>query len=127
MKNQFGKMKNKSLSVLPYFILTSIDGDQKKIAISKEKILIGRLSDINDISLSPDPQQLITRYMHCFIEIRNHTGWLIDNASKNGTFVKRNSEIQKLNGEIKLQDNDIILILGKINDKEPAQYWELVF
>ena len=121
------KNKIKSLPVMPYLLIKSINGEQNKVSFMKDKILIGRLPDINDISLLPDPQNLITRYMHCFIEIRNSTGWLIDNASKNGTFIKRNNIIQKLNGEIKLQDNDCIMILGIIKENEPAQYWELIY
>lgn len=35
--------------------------------------------------------------------------------------------MQKISGEIKLQDNDCIMILAKINDNEPAQYWELLY
>ncbi len=65
--------------------------------------------------------------MHFFVEIRNSTGWLIDNASKNGTFLKRDNSMQKINGEIKLQDNDCIMILGEINDDNTVKYWELTF
>jgi pSer/pThr/pTyr-binding forkhead associated (FHA) protein len=117
----------KSLPVKPYITITSLNGEQHKISVTKDKILIGRLPDINDISLQPDPQNLITRHMHCSVEIRNSIGWLIDNASKNGTFIKRNNIIQKLNGEIKLYDNDCIMILGSLNEQEPAKYWELIY
>jgi DNA-binding winged helix-turn-helix (wHTH) protein len=120
------KNKSKCLPVSSYLVITSITGEQNTVSIKKDKLLIGRLPDMNDISLQPDPQNLITRHMHCFIEIRNSTGWLIDNASKNGTFVKRNNVIQKLNGEIKLQESDCIMILGEIN-KDDVKYWELTY
>jgi hypothetical protein len=127
MAKKVDKNGNKSLSVMPYLVLTSLEGKQKKIPINQDKLLIGRLPDINDISLFPDPQNLITRYMHCSIEIRNSTCWLVDNASKNGTFIKHNNVIQKLNGGIKLQDNDCIMILGKIDEQDQVKYWELLF
>ncbi len=98
-----------------------------KFTISNDKFLIGRLPDLNDIALQPDPQNLVTRHMHCFVEIRNSTGWLIDNMSKNGTFLKRDNSMQKINGEIKLQDDDCIMILGEIKDDNTVKYWELIY
>lgn len=127
MERQAEKKENKSLPVMPYLIITSLEGEQKKRSLTKDKTLIGRLPEINDISLHPDPQNLITRHMHCFIEVRSSTGWLVDNASKNGSFIKRNNVMQKVTGEIKLQNNDCIMILGKISDNENIQYWELLY
>jgi pSer/pThr/pTyr-binding forkhead associated (FHA) protein len=128
MKKNTTKNKERKSSVLaPYLILKSLNGDQTNFTISNDKLLIGRMQDINDISLQPDPQNLVTRHMHCFIEIRNSTGWLIDNASKNGTFLKRNNAMQKITGEIKLQDNDCIMILGEIINEDSVNYWELTY
>ena len=117
----------KNIVVMPYLILKSLNGDQTNFTISNEKLLVGRLPDINDIALQPDPQCLVTRHMHCFIELRNSIGWLIDNASRNGTFLKRNNMMQKIVGEIKLQYNDCICILGEINDRSNVKYWELIY
>ncbi|MFO7868033.1 MAG: FHA domain-containing protein, partial [Bacteroidales bacterium] len=120
--------KNTKKSVLvPYLILKSLNGVHSNITILNEKLIIGRLTDVNDVALQPDPQCLVTRYCHCYIEIRNCTGWLIDNASKNGTFLKRNNLMQKVSGEIKLQDNDCIMILGEINKNKELNYWQLTF
>ena len=117
----------KKTVLIPYLILKSLNGDQTNFTISNEKLLIGRLPEINDIALQPDPQSLITRHMHCFIELRNSTGWLVDNASKNGTFLKRNNLMQRISGEIKLQDNDCIMILGELNESEDPKYWQLTY
>jgi hypothetical protein len=127
MKNKAKNAKKKSSVLAPYLIFKSLNGEQTNFTFSNEKLLIGRLPDINDIALQPDPQNLVTRHMHCFIEIRNSTGWLIDNASKNGTFLNRNKQMQKISGEIKLQDNDCIMILGEINEKEDPKYWQLTY
>jgi DNA-binding winged helix-turn-helix (wHTH) protein len=35
--------------------------------------------------------------------------------------------IQKISGEIKLQDNDCIMILGEINENEDPKYWQLTY
>jgi DNA-binding winged helix-turn-helix (wHTH) protein len=121
------KQKRTKPLIRPYIILSDLEGEQVKVAINKNKIIIGRLNDLNDISLSPDPQQLVTRYMHCSIEIKNCIPWIIDNASKNGTFIKRNETRQRVVGELKLQDNDVIMILGCIETDKPARYWELLY
>jgi len=125
-KNNTNRDKKNSL-LMPYLILKSLNGDQSIYTISNEKLLIGRLPDINDIALQPDTQSLVTRHMHCFIELRNSIGWLIDNASKNGTFLMRNNLMQKISGEIKLQDSDCIMILGEINENEDPKYWQLTY
>lgn len=125
-----GKVSNslkREVSLRPYIILTTVEGKERKIVITEDKIIIGRLNDLNDISLEPDPQKLVTRYMHCSIEIKNSISWVVDNASKNGTFIKRNNIVQRVRGEFKLQDNDIIMILRCIGINEPADYWELLY
>jgi len=127
MKNSIKNAEKRSSVLAPYLIFKSLNGDQINFNITNERLLIGRLPDFNDIALHPDTQNLVTRHMHCFIEIRNSTGWLIDNASKNGTFLKRNSLLQKISGEIKLQDNDCIMILGEINENEDPKYWQLTY
>lgn len=127
MKNSIKNAEKRNSVLAPYLIFKSLNGDQTNFTITNERLLIGRLPDLNDIALQPDTQNLVTRHMHCFIEIRNSTGWLIDNASKNGTFLKRNSLLQKISGEIKLQDNDCIMILGEINENEDPKYWQLTY
>lgn len=123
---QISKTTKRKLPANPFIVLSNIEGKVSKIIISN-KIIIGRLADLNDIALLPDPQQLVTRYMHCSIEIRNCTSWIIDNASKNGTFVKRRGAIQKVKGELKLQDNDVIMILCRVGANKPPKYWELLY
>lgn len=127
MKNSKENKDQKKPVTVPFLILKSLSGEQTNFTISNDKFIIGRLPDLNDIALQPDPQNLITRHMHCFVEIRNSTGWLVDNASKNGTFLKRDNTVQKINGEIKLQDNDCIMLLGEINEDNTVKYWELTF
>jgi len=127
MKNSTKTTEKRNSALAPYLIFKSLNGNQTNFTISNERLIIGRLPDLNDIALQPDTQNLVTRHMHCFIEIRNSTGWLIDNASKNGTFLKRNNLMQKISGEIKLQDNDCIMILGEINEDKDPKYWQLIY
>ncbi len=110
----------------PSVIITDINGKQKELTLIKDLTVIGRLEEHNDISLSPDPQQLITRRMHCAIEIKNSIPWLIDD-SKNGTFLKRNHILMRVEKEVQLRDDDLILILGLIDENDEKKYWELSF
>jgi DNA-binding response OmpR family regulator len=108
-------------------IVKDLEGKSYTKEIQDKRILVGRLSGENDIVLFPDPQQLVTRYMHCSIEQRNGRYWIIDNASKNGTFLKRNNAITRIRGEEPLENNDTILILGLIDEKNNPKYWQLEF
>ena len=39
--------------------------EQATVALSGERITVGRLPDLNDIALEPDPEHLVTRAEHC--------------------------------------------------------------
>ena len=127
MKNSKENKDQKKPVTVPFLILNSLNGKKTNFTISSDKLIIGRLPGLNDIALQPDPQNLVTRHMHCFVEIRNRTGWLIDNVSKNGTFLKRNNMMQRISGEIKLQDNDCIMILGELSEDKDPKYWQLTY
>ena len=111
----------------PFLEIKGPENIQFKFEIKDVKTVIGRLGDANDIALEPDPQKLVTRYMHCSIELKNSVYWLIDNDSKNGTFLKRDNNNKKIEGEIKLQNHDLILVLAKINSESNPEYWEIEF
>jgi DNA-binding winged helix-turn-helix (wHTH) protein len=111
----------------PYLIIDSPLKKKSKFILIKEKSILGRLKTINDISLEPDPQKLITRYMHCSIEFENNSYWVIDNASKNGTFIRKDNIVKKINGKEKLYNNNLIQILGSIDKNSNPHYWEIRF
>jgi hypothetical protein len=119
--------KKISKLTLPYLVINNNGIKKQKLPIEKDKLIIGRLKTANDISLEPDTQKLITRYMHCSIELENNTYWLIDNASKNGTFIKKNNVIKRITGKEKLSSNDFIMILSNIDSEGNPNYWELEF
>lgn len=125
MKNNNLNPKKNKETMCPYLEIEGPNTSKYKIDIKNERIIIGRLTDSNDIALTPDPQKLVTRYMHCSIESRNGMYWLIDNASKNGTFLKRSDTKRRIKGEEKLENRDLILILAEINSDETSKYWEI--
>ena len=48
------------------------------VALTGARITVGRLADVNDIALQPDPQQLVTRVAHCTFEREGERWFLID-------------------------------------------------
>jgi hypothetical protein len=54
------------------------------VALSGTRVTVGRLPDVNDIALEPDPELLVTRDSHCTLE-REGSGWsIVDGGSVNG-------------------------------------------
>ncbi|MDI5979864.1 FHA domain-containing protein [Amycolatopsis magusensis] len=69
--------------------------------------------------LEPDPHRLVSR-VHCTAEHADG-GWTIaDNASDNGTVLRRGGELTRVVGTTALRHGDAVLIIGDITpDGEP--------
>ncbi len=114
-------------TLLPFLEVVGPDSQQFEVELTKDSVTIGRLEQFNDIALQPDPQQLITRKVHCAIE-RNVSGWwVVDNGSVNRTFVRRGSEVEVIQGRAMLTEGESIRILGKLTETGDPLYWELTF
>lgn len=116
------------MNEFPYFDITGPDGECFRMEVKNERIMIGRLEEWNDISLSPDPQQLVSRKAHCTVEYDNGW-WLADNASVNRTFIRHNHDgpLEVVQGRTNLLDGEVICILGQILDDGSQRYWEMKF
>ncbi|GHO61564.1 hypothetical protein KSC_004560 [Ktedonobacter sp. SOSP1-52] len=113
--------------LLPFLDISGPDGQQFQIALEKDTVTIGRFEQFNDIALSPDPQQLITRKVHCTLEHDLYGWWVIDNGSVNRTFVRRGNDVQVVQGRALLSEGDSIRILGTLSETGEPGYWELTF
>jgi DNA-binding response OmpR family regulator len=113
--------------LLPSLEVRGPDGKEFTIELSKDRVTIGRFHEFNDVALEPDPQQLITRKAHCTLESDANGWWLVDNASINKTFLRREKTMQVVHGRTSIADGDIICVLGKLSDNSDPLYWELVF
>lgn len=125
-----GKQKKQAKPTTPYFEVVSPEGQhfQVLLPLLKTRFTIGRYEAVNDVALRPDPQQLVSRQVHCLVEHRTQGWWLTDNDSVNGTFLMRLASLQKIRS-ILLQEGDIIYILGKLleEQKSEPQYRQLTF
>ena len=112
---------------LPYLEITGPENQQFTCELTKERLSVGRLTDLNDIALEPAPQQLVTRMAHCSIERFSGGWWVVDNGSVNKTFLRIADSVKIVEGRAPLSDGDAILILGKLTDEGKPIYWELNF
>lgn len=116
------------MAEVPYFDIKGPSGENFRAEIKTDRLTIGRLEHWNDVSLSPDPQQLISRKAHCTIEYKQGW-WLVDNGSVNRSFLRRehNGPLEVVQGRIPLHDSEIVCILGQLLDDGNQKYWELTF
>lgn len=112
---------------LPFLTVQGPDGQAFTAELAQERLTIGRYREFNDVALEPDPQQLVTRKVHCAIERDAGGWWLVDNGSVNRTFVQRGSRVEVVPGRSPLGDGDVIRILGRLTEAGEPLYWELTF
>lgn len=102
--------------LIPYLIIQSPSGEEKKLELRDTHYSIGRLSD-NDISLSEDPNSLITRIKHCIL-YREAGQWLLTDNSTNGTIVEWGENREDIHQKtIALKPESAILI----------HHWKITF
>ena len=112
---------------LPFLEVSGPDGQKFTVEVCRERITIGRFRDLNDVALDPDPQQLVTRNVHCTVERDGGGWWVVDNGSVNRTFLKRGSSLEVVEGRRPLTEGDVIRVLGRLTEAGEPVYWELTF
>jgi DNA-binding response OmpR family regulator len=90
-------------------------------------VTVGRLSEVNDIALEPDPEHLVTRAEHCAFERAGSTWSIVDGGGVNGTFVRRGDDLQRVEGRRPLRDGDVVCVLASISHQGDQEYFELAF
>ncbi|GAA5114673.1 hypothetical protein GCM10023320_12300 [Pseudonocardia adelaidensis] len=79
-----------------------------------------------DVELGPDQQQWVSR-VHCILEFRAGAWYASDNATVNGTLIRRGDRTSRLEGAVRLQHGDTILVLGDVDSSGGARYWSLAY
>jgi DNA-binding response OmpR family regulator len=99
----------------------------ESVVLSGSRVTVGRLPEANDIALEPDPERLVTRAAHCTLE-RDGTQWVVvDGGSVNGTFLRRQGQLQQVRGRTTLHDGDVVCVLASVGDTGERSYFELAF
>jgi hypothetical protein len=113
--------------LLPLLEVSGPDGQQFSVELAKDRTTIGRFEQFNDVALEPDPQQLITRKVHCAIEHNSNGYWVVDNGSVNTTLVQKGNVTERVYGRTPISDGDSICILGRLTETSTPIYWKLIF
>lgn len=110
---------------LPFLLITGPDGEQFRAEVTTDRVTIGRSDLFNDIALEPDPQQLITRKVHCVLERELGGWWVAHNGGVNPTYVRRGEAVEIVEGRVRLREGDSILLVGALADAGELRYWGL--
>jgi DNA-binding winged helix-turn-helix (wHTH) protein len=97
------------------------------VELAGGRVTVGRLPEVNDIALEPDPEHLVTRAEHCAFERAGGSWSIVDGGSVNGTFVRRGDDLQRVNGSRPLRDRDVVCVLASISHQGDREYFELAF
>jgi hypothetical protein len=97
-----------------------------ELALRGATVSIGRLAELNEVALQPDPEQLVTRQAHCRLEREGMRWFVVDGGSVNGTFLRRGGELQQVVRRTMLNDGDIVCVLGSLAGGT-RRYFEITY
>jgi hypothetical protein len=112
---------------LPYLDVRGPDGYSARFELNQDGIRIGRLPDLNDVALQPDPQRLVTRRAHCTLEHDKGAWSVVTNPDANPISLRRGQMVQVVTGRFALADGDIICVIAREEPGQDRVYWELTF
>jgi hypothetical protein len=109
-------------------VVTGPDGATLgRVALSGRRVTVGRLAEVNDIALGPDPELLVTRAAHCTFEREGQRWLIVDGGSVNGTFVRRDSELRQVPDRLPLRSGDVVCVLASLSATGKRRFFELAF
>jgi hypothetical protein len=109
-------------------VVSAPDGTElARLPLSGERVTIGRLPELNDIALQPDPELLVTRASHATLEREGGRWFVVDGGSVNGTFLRRPGGLQRVTERTVLHDGDAVCILASVTDPGKRRFFELAF
>src|SRR5881398_2014126 len=109
-------------------VVAGPDGGAKgTVELTGKRVTVGRLPDVNDIALEPDPGLLVTRTGHCAFEREGAQWFVVDGGSVNGTFLRRGGALQRVTGRAALRDGDVVCVLASVAEAGERRYFELAF
>ena len=92
-----------------------------------ERVTVGRLPELNDVALQPDPELFVSRTAHCVLESVGGHWEVVDGGSVNGTFVRRGEQLEPVDGRAVLRDGDVVCVLASVAADGARRYFELGF
>jgi len=113
----------------PWLEITGPEGECMVISLTKTRITLGRFPPpINDVALQPDPQHLVSREAHCFLEQQGSYWYIGSNGSaRNPTLLSRGGSLCFVQSPMLLTDGCRIYIQGKLTETEEPLFWKCRF
>lgn len=109
-------------------VVTTPDGSPPlSVVLTGSRATVGRLPELNDIALRPDPQLLVTRAGHFTLEREGAVWFVVDGGSVNGTFLRRGTALQRVSERTALRDGDVVCVLASVSDAGERRYFELAY
>jgi Transcriptional regulatory protein, C terminal/FHA domain len=109
-------------------VVSGPNGDAPEtVVLSGNRATVGRLPELNDIGLQPDPQRIVSRAGHCAFEREGRVWFVADGGSVNGTFLRRGSHLQRVDGRTALRDGDVVCVLASVDENGERRFFELAF
>jgi len=110
-------------------IVLSVPGiaTPRRIDLTGERATVGRLPDVNDIALHPDPELLVTRVGHCTLERAGNRWYIVDGGSVNGTFLRRGGALERLSERTPLHDGDVVCVVASVGAAGARSFFELAY
>jgi hypothetical protein len=105
-------------------VVSVLEGEPKEVELSGDRLTVGRLPEVNDIALEPDPELLVTREAHCTFEREGAHWFVVDGGSVNGTFLRRRGELEQITERTPLHDGDVVCVLASVKTQ---RFFELAF
>jgi len=91
------------------------------------RVIVGRLPELNDVALQPDPELFVSRTAHCVLESVGGHWEVVDGGSVNGTFTRRGDTLERVDGRAVLRDGDVVCVLASVGEDGARHYFELGF
>jgi DNA-binding winged helix-turn-helix (wHTH) protein len=92
-----------------------------------ERVTVGRLPELNDVALQPDPELFVSRTAHCVLESVGGRWEVVDGGSVNGTFLRRGGRLERVDRRAVLRDGDVVCVLASVGEDGARRYFELGF
>jgi DNA-binding response OmpR family regulator len=99
----------------------------RSVPLAGGRLTVGRLAEANDLALGPDPQQLVSRVGHVTLEREGPDWVVVDGGSVNGTFLRREGALQRVERPTPLRDGDVVCVLAAVADDGGRSFFELRF
>jgi hypothetical protein len=91
------------------------------------RVTVGRLPELNDVALQPDPELFVSRTAHCVLVSVDGQWEIVDGGSVNGTYLRRGAELERVDGRAALRDGDVVCVLASVAEDGARHYFELAF